>query len=85
VFLLDNARLTTEDAKIPGKTYVLTGAGEDMDFRKDLSHEVTVTGTIDMKMGAVPPAGQKVAEKDLPKLSAKSVTTLADKCSAVPR
>jgi hypothetical protein len=35
-----------------------------------------------MKTAPTPPAGQKVAEKDLPKFSAKMVTTVSDRCTS---
>jgi hypothetical protein len=34
---------------------------------------------------AAPPAGQKVAEKDLSHFTAKTVTLVADRCTSAPR
>jgi hypothetical protein len=82
VFLLQNAKLSTAPASDKGKTYILARAAEDLDFVKELNHEVTINGAPEVKIAPAPPAGQMVAEKDLPKLSAKSLTMIADKCSA---
>jgi hypothetical protein len=43
--------------------------------------EVTVTGAPEQTKPPTPMPGQKVDEKDLPKLSAKSVVSLADTCA----
>ena len=82
VFLLQNAKLSTAPATEKGKTYILAKATEDLNFVKELNHEVTIAGTPELKMAPAPAAGQTVPEKDLPRLSAKSVTMIADKCSA---
>jgi hypothetical protein len=81
VFILDNARLNVDDRGEKGKIYMLVSAAEDLNFAKHLNHEVSVTGTADQKTMATPATGQKVEEKDLPKLSAKSLISVADKCS----
>jgi hypothetical protein len=82
VFLLQNAKLSTAPASDKGKTYILAKAAEDLDFVKELNHEVTINGAPEVKIAPAPPAGQMASEKDLPKLSAKSLTMIADKCSA---
>jgi len=85
VFLLDNARPTNEDPKTAGKTYVLATTMTEVDFKSHVSHEVTITGTVDEKIAPVPPPGQKVPEKDLSKLWAKNLSMVADKCTPTPR
>jgi len=85
VFILDNARMNASDKNEKGKTYLLAAAAEDVNFRAQVNHEVTVTGTAETKVAPVPPAGQKVAEKDLPKLTAKSITQVADTCTMASR
>jgi len=82
VFLLQNAKVSTAPATDKGKTYILAKATEDLDFVKELNHEVTINGAPEVKIAPAPPAGQMGPEKDLPKLSAKSLTMIADKCSA---
>jgi len=80
-FILDNARLNVDDRGEKGKIFLIVSASEDLNLAKHLNHEVSVTGTADQKTMVAPAAGQKVDEKDLPKLSAKSVITVADKCT----
>jgi hypothetical protein len=83
VFLLDNARVNTQDPSEKGRTFVITPATEDLNLSTHLDHEVTITGKAEDKVPPVPPAGQKVAEKDLPKLQAGSLTMVADRCTGV--
>ena len=80
--MLDNAKLSAADRAEKGKTYVLSASAEDVTFKTHLNHEVTITGSADAKIAPMPAPGQKVNEKDLPKLNAKSVTMIADKCTA---
>jgi hypothetical protein len=85
VFLLGNARMNARDTNEKGKDYILVAATEDLSLKTHLNHEVTVTGNAETKVAPMPPAGQKVNEKDLPKLTAKSVTEVADTCTMSPR
>ena len=82
VFVLDNAKLSAADRAEKGKTYVLSASAEDLNFKTHLNHEVTITGSADAKVAPMPAPGQKAADKDLPNLKAKSVTMVADKCTA---
>lgn len=82
VFILDNARLNVDDKTEKAKSFVLVAGTEDLNLAKQLNHEVTVTGQADQKTMVTPPAGQKVQEKDLPRLTAKSLISIADKCTA---
>jgi hypothetical protein len=82
VFVLDNAKISAADKAEKGKTYVLWASAEDVNFKTHLNHEVTITGTADAKVAPMPAPGQKASEKDLPKLNAKSVSMIADKCTA---
>jgi hypothetical protein len=81
VFILEAARTNPEDRNEKTKTYLLVSGTEDLNFKNHLNHEVRVTGLAESKTPPTPPAGQKVAEKDLPKLTAKSVTMVADRCT----
>jgi hypothetical protein len=85
VFILDNARTNPEDRNEKGKTYVLVASAEDLRLGTHLNQEVRVTGLAEDKTAPVPPPGQKVAEKDLPKFTAKSVTMVADRCTTAGR
>jgi hypothetical protein len=83
VFILENARKSATDKTEKGATYKLASAGEDLGFQKHLNHEVTITGASE-KAAAAPasPAAGKADESSLPVLSAKSLTMVADKCTA---
>ena len=85
VFILDNARVDPEDRNEKSRTYVLVASAEDLMLRSHLNHEVRVTGLAELKTVPVPPPGQKVAEKDLPKFTAKAITMVADRCTSAPR
>jgi hypothetical protein len=85
VFILDNARMNPRDTNEKAKTYLLVAASEDLGFAKQLNHQVSVTGSAEVKAAAMPPAGQKPTEKDLPKLTAKSLTQVADTCTPASR
>ena len=84
VFVLDNAKLSPSESTEKGKAYMLASATEDLNFKAHLNHEVTITGSADSKVAAMPKPGQKSDDKDLPKLTAKSVTMISDKCTAAP-
>jgi hypothetical protein len=85
VFILDNARMNPRDTNEKAKSYVLVAATEDLGLARHLNHQVSVTGIAEAKMAPPPPAGQKPAEKDLPKLTAKSLTQVADTCTPASR
>lgn len=85
VFILDNARMNAKDMNEKGKTYLLVAGTEDLMLRSHVNHEVTVTGTAESKMAPVPPAGQKINEKELPKFTAKSLTQVSDTCTTTAR
>ena len=81
VFLFEGARTNPQDRNEKTKTYLLVAGTEDLKFNSHLNHEVRITGVAEAKTVPVPPAGQKVAEKDLPKLTVQSVTMVADRCT----
>ena len=82
VFILENAKVKPEDPNEKAVTYVLVAAAEDLTWQQHLNHEVRVVGTTELRKATVPPAGQKVAEKDLLKFTAKSATMVTDRCAA---
>ena len=81
VFILDNAKTSKAEPTEKGKTYVLVSGTEDVNFKTHLNHEVTITGSAELKAAPDPEPGKKMDEKDLPKLTAKSVTMIADRCT----
>ena len=83
VFLLDNARVNTQDPSEKGRTFVIAPATEDLNISTHLDHEVTITGKAEDKVVPTPKPGEKVDEKDLPKLQASGLTMVADRCTGV--
>src|SRR5215471_20579 len=84
-FILDNARMNPRDQNEKAKSFLLVASTEDLGLAKHLNHQVSVTGSAETKMAPPAPAGQKPAEKDLPKLTAKAVTMVADTCTPSSR
>lgn len=80
VFLFEKALKDPKSTTEKAGRYLLVVAAEDVDLRTHLNHQIRVSGIPDNKPQPAP--GQKVEEKDLPKFSAKSVTMVADTCSA---
>ena len=80
VFVLSDARLSTQARTEPGKSYVVTMT-DIGNLRTQLNHEVRITGRAEDKMAPAPKAGEKVDEKDLPKLTASAITSVATTCS----
>ena len=85
VFILASAKLKSDDPNEKAKTYVLVNQVEDLDLKGHINHEVTVTGVAEAKTPPVPPAGQKVNEKDLPRFTAKAFVMVADRCTTGAR
>jgi hypothetical protein len=85
VFILDNARQKPDDKTEKGQSYVIVASAEDLPLAANLNHEVSATGSADAKVAAPAPAGQKAGEKDMPRFSAKSLTLVADRCTAEVR
>lgn len=100
VFLLENARQRPEDKTEKAQSYVVVASSEDLPFAANLNHEVSVTGTADKtaaasgsSMGSTSSSSSSTAtastgqkdEKDMARFSAKTVTLVADRCTAQPR
>src|SRR4051812_21771486 len=85
VFILNEANTNPQHAKERVRTFVVGPNAEDLGLTQQVNHKVTITGVAEDKAPATPAAGQKVIEKDLPKLRAKSLTSLADSCSTAAR
>ena len=92
VFVFDNAKKDPNNATEKGVRYLLASAVEDVDLRTHLNHEVRIVGEVDVKVSADPVTAPPVPpvppvppdpEKNLPKLTAKSVTMVSDTCPLV--
>jgi hypothetical protein len=84
IFVLDNARQSTDAKTAEGKKYVVVMA-DAAGLRNQLNRQVTIVGTADAKSpmppAATPDAGAKADERDLPRLSAKTIVRVADVCT----
>jgi hypothetical protein len=81
IFLLEDAKLNPEDKNEKGKKYFVTAAVPDL--KANLNKEVRIIGQAETKEPPTPPAGQKVAEGDLPKLAVKTISAVADRCTSI--
>jgi hypothetical protein len=84
VFIIENAKTETQTEAEKGKTYVLVSGAEKLEFTPHLNKKVKISGSLDqtsMAKVTPPPAGQKIEEKDLPRLTVRTVTHVADTCA----
>jgi hypothetical protein len=81
VFIFENAKKDPKDTNEAAVKFIVLASTEDLNLRSHLNHQVRITGVSDGRVA--PPTAKKVEEKDMPKLSAKSLTLVADTC-AVP-
>jgi hypothetical protein len=77
IFVLDNAKQKVDDKNEKAQRYLVVAASEDLPLAANLNHEVNVMGSPDAKVAT---AG--APEKDLPRFSAKTVTSIADRCTS---
>lgn len=88
VFILDNARTNPSDRSDKGKSYVVTASASSVDLKSQLNHEVRITGAADEKAASADTpaagaaAGAKIDEKDMPRLQAASLVSVASSCQA---
>jgi uncharacterized protein YdeI (BOF family) len=85
VFIFENAKTEDQPEAEKGRTYLLISGADKVEFTPHLNKKVRISGSVE-KMAMTPPptptpAGQKVAEKDLPRLTARTVTHIADTCA----
>ena len=97
VYILENAKASAAVASDKGKSYVLTVApSATVDFRSQLNHQVRIVGlSADGSKSAVvvspgepaSPAASatvvKIEEKDMPRFSTRTITSIGDTCVAV--
>ncbi len=81
VFILENAKKDPADQQEKAISYVLATDLKDLAFRPHLNHEVRILGTLEQRTPPVVVAGEKVAEKDMLKFTAKEVTVVSDRCT----
>jgi len=81
VFILENAKADPRNSDEEGRSYLLAGGSMAVSFSAHLNNEVQVDGKAEMKNSAAQPAGERVKESDLPKLTATKITQVASTCS----
>ena len=84
VFIFENAKKDAKSATEKGVSYIVVSTSADMNLRDHLNHQIEIKGKPDTKTAPVTGTG-KVEEKDLPKLSAKSLKLVSNTCSAPQR
>ena len=94
VFILEDARLKSADRADKATSYIVVASGSTIDLKSQLNHQVSVTVPSDTKFvvettpsaRADAPVSQtvvKMDEKDMVKITARSVSRVADTCTAV--
>ena len=82
VFVIENAKTEAQTEAEKGKSFVLLSGAEKIEFTPHLNKKVKISGSVDnTSVKAMPPAGQRIEEKDLPRLTVKSVVHVADTCA----
>lgn len=81
VFIIENAKKDDQTEAEKGKTFVLVSGAEKVEFTPHLNKKVKISGSAENKAMPTPPAGEKILEKDLPRLTVKTVTHVADTCA----
>ena len=84
VFIVENAKKDSKSATEKGVSYMVVSTLADVNLRDHLNHQVEISGKADPKPAPVTGAA-KIEEKDLPKLTVKSVTLVSNTCSAPTR
>ena len=84
VFIFENAKKDAKSTTEKGVSYIVVASAGDINLRDHLNHQIEIKGKPDSKAAPMTGAG-KVEEKDLPKLSAKSVKLVSNTCSAPKR
>lgn len=82
VFLLQDARTAAQGSSEVGRNFVFSAPAGTVDLSRSVNHRITVTGTAENKVVAPPPAGQKVADKDLPVFSVHDAGAVGEACTA---
>jgi hypothetical protein len=82
VFILENAKADPRDSTEKGQNYLLTGGSMSVSFSQHLNNEVKVDGKAEMMDRPAQPAGDRINESDLPKLTATKITHVASTCSS---
>ena len=83
VFILQNARRDPLSTTEKAARYVVVPAAEDLVLKQHLNHQVRILGVPDGRPQPTPQAGGTFDEKQVPALSAKSLTMVSASCGAL--
>jgi hypothetical protein len=87
----ESSSMAGASAEAKGLSYLVSATATTVDLKSQINHQVSVTGTTEKAAASVAasPSGEasasadrKMSEKDLPKLSAKTVIKIGDTCAA---
>ena len=81
VFILENAKADPRNSDERGRSYLLASGSMAVSFSAHLNNEVRVEGKAEAKDEPAQPAGERVKESDLPKLTATKIMHVASTCS----
>ena len=79
VFIFENAKLATDAKNAKGERYVLEITAPPDQIKSVINTQVRIVGKAETKAASAP-AGQKLGEADLPKLTATRITRVSDRC-----
>jgi hypothetical protein len=82
VFILENAKVSATSTDKPQSWVLEVAPGTKIEFQPELNHQVTIMGIAENRAGATVVVGQKVAEKDMLKFTARTIVKVADTCPA---
>jgi uncharacterized protein YdeI (BOF family) len=79
VFVFQNAKKDSKSTAEKGVSYVVVASGEALNLRNHLNHEIQISGQSDGKIAPV--STERASETELPKLTAKNITMIANTCA----
>jgi hypothetical protein len=79
VFVFQNAKKDAKSTTEKGVSYVVVSSSEALSLRNHLNHEIQISGQSDGKIA--PASTERASETELPKLTAKNITMIANTCS----
>ena len=90
VFILENAKMSTDPKDAKGKRYVLEISAPADKIKTVVNHQVTIVGAPAATVATAPPGAsaeaaseaKKASESDLPKFTAKRISPQSQTCSA---
>jgi hypothetical protein len=79
VFVFQNAKKDSKSTAEKGVSYVVVASSETLNLRNHLNHEIQISGQSDGKIAPV--STERASETELPKLTAKNITMIANTCA----